>query len=106
MLVGALMIAFTGVIIEKCRPNFSKRLAPLGPACFLVFTLHKPSFRVMRHFLPDSILQSHGMLLLPIPAFVAICAFFLLMKRYTPCLMPYLGHMKLPKKTKAQYVRK
>lgn len=102
MLVGALMIAYTGVIIEKCWPSLSKRLAPLGPACFLVFMLHKPCFRVMCHFLPDSILHSHWMLLLPIPAFVFICAFFLLMKRYTPCLMPYLGHMKLPKKAKAE----
>ena len=102
MLVGALMIAYSGVIIEKRWPKLSKRLAPLGPACFLVFMLHKPCFRVICHFLPDSILHSLWIVLLPFPTFVFICAFFLAMKKYTPWLMPYLGHMKMPKKAKDQ----
>lgn len=95
---GALMIAQCGVIIETHLPKLSKRLAPCGPACFYVFVLHAPILYILSRKLPEWCTNSVFIWLLPI----AICGFtiavFLLMKKYTPWLMPYLGHMKMPKK--------
>lgn len=98
MVVGALLIAYSGILIEKGLPRLSKMLAPLGPACFLVFMLHKPCFKALYYFLPENFQNTQWIWLVPIPIFFFICAFFLAIKKYTPCLMPYLGHMKLPKK--------
>lgn len=100
MVFGALMFAQCGVLIEKHLPNISKRLAPCGPACFLVFMLHQPLFDLLCRALPSSVWNSWYVLLVPVPAFVCIVCFFLLMKKYTPFLMPYLGHMKVAKVTK------
>lgn len=97
MLMGAMMIAHCGVAIERNFPKLSKRLAPLGPASFLVFMCHWPIFRMVEHLFP-SLTHSLWVLLLPLPTFVVIVTVFLLMKHYTPWLMPYLGHMKVPKK--------
>lgn len=97
MTFGALIIAYCGILIEKLTPRLSKILAPLGPACFLVFMLHSPIFHLLRRLFP-SMFEGWTALLIPIPVFIFICAFFLAMKHYTPCLMPYLGHMKVPKK--------
>ncbi len=99
MLLGALMIAYTGVLIEKHLPRVSKYVAPCGPACFLVFMLHYPILTAIYTWAPRWLVDSYAALLVPIPVFIFIVTFFLLMKRYTPWLMPYLGHMKLPKKT-------
>lgn len=98
-ILGALMIAYSGVLIEKHLPNLSKRLAPCGPACFLVFMLHEPLFRMLvrLELLPGWLTGSWVVWLLPIPACAFIITMFLLMKRLTPWLMPYLGHMKMPK---------
>lgn len=93
---GALLIAYSGIIIEKLTPAFSKRLAPLAPACFLVFMLHLPLFEMLRSVCPWLFEGWHS-LLIPLPVFSFIVAFFLAMKHYTPFLMPYLGHMKMPK---------
>lgn len=98
-LIGAMMIAHFGVLIEQHLPKLSSKMAPLGPSCFLVFMLHYPFYCLMDRIFPDCIRQSYWMLLIPIPTFILISGFFLAMKRYTPWLMPYLGHMKLPKKT-------
>ena len=98
MLFGTLMIAYTGVLIEKHLPGLSKRLAPLGPACFLVFMLHWPILVILKSHVPAELWNSWWILCLPIPLFAVICLLFLGMKKYTPFLMPYLGHMKLPKK--------
>lgn len=95
MLVGAMMIAHSGVLIEKHLPKLSKMMAPLGPACFLVFMLHIPVFIVIEGIIPKSIMHSPWSLMLPFPTFAFICIFFLLMKKYTPWLMPYLAHMKI-----------
>ena len=97
MLMGAMMIAHCGVMIEKHFPRLSKRLAPLGPASFLVFMLHTPLFTIVKHFFP-ALTHSLWILALPIPTFIVIVTIFLLMKKYTPWLMPYLGHMKMGKK--------
>lgn len=97
-LFGAMMIAYGGVLIERHLPRLSKMLAPCGPACFLVFVLHYPLFFLLAPHVPKWITGTALVWLLP----VLVCAFiidvFLLMKRYTPWLMPYLGHMKVPKK--------
>lgn len=98
MVFGALVIAYCGILIEKLTPRVSKKLAPLGPACFLVFMLHFPIFQLLQRAWP-SLFEGPTALLVPIPVFVSICAFFLGMKRFTPFLLPYLGHMKMPKKT-------
>lgn len=97
-LFGAMLIAYSGVLVEKHLPKLSKRLAPCGPACFLVFVLHRPFLDTLSTILPGWITNTELIWLLPIPVCAAIIALFLLMKRYTPCLMPYLGHMKMPKK--------
>lgn len=97
MLMGAMMIAHCGVMIEKHLPALSKRLAPLGPASFLVFMIHYPIFEIVKHFCP-ALTHSLWVVALPIPTFIIIVSVFLLMKKYTPWLMPYLGHMKIAKK--------
>lgn len=48
--------------------------------------------------LPDEFCNSIGALSLSIFTCIIIMSIFLLMKRYTHCLTPYLGHMKIPKK--------
>lgn len=97
-LFGAMIIAQSGVLIETYLPKFSKMLAPCGPACFLVFMLHWPIFKLLVPYMPHWLTGSIFIWLIPIPACALIIAFFLLMKKYTPWLMPYLGHMKVPKK--------
>lgn len=97
MLVGAMIIAHCGVMIEQHFPALSRKLAPLGPASFLVFMLHFPAFKIIYHFIPG-IQSSLWMFFIPIPTYVIIVTIFLSMKRYTPWLMPYLGHMKIKKK--------
>ena len=97
-LLGAMLIAHSGVLIEKHLPKFSKMLAPCGPACFLVFVLHYPILTTVAPMLPSWITNTWLVWLVPIPTCAFIIAIFLLMKRYTPWLMPYLGHMKVPKK--------
>lgn len=97
MLIGAMMIAHCGFLIEKHAPKLSKRLAPLGPASFLVFMLHYPIFETLCYYFP-ALRETYWILLLPIPTFIVIVSLFLGMKRYTPWLMPYLGHMKIQKK--------
>lgn len=100
MLVGAMMIAHCGVMIEKHLPKISAKLAPLGPASFLVFMLHVPIFDIVKRVIPD-VGTSLWVLILPIPAYIIIVTIFLSMKHYTPWLMPYLGHMKIKKKQPA-----
>ena len=100
-LLGAMLIAYSGVLVEKHLPKLSKRLAPCGPACFLVFVLHIPILRFLAPILPHCIRGTALVWLLPIPVCAVIIALFLLMKRLTPWLMPYLGHMKVPKKQPA-----
>lgn len=97
-LFGAMLIAYCGVLVEKHLPKLSKRLAPCGPACFLVFVLHRPLLHALSLCLPGWITGTILIWLLPIPVCAAIIALFLLMKRYAPLLLPYLGHMKVPKK--------
>lgn len=97
-LFGAMLIAYGGVLIERRLPNLSKRLAPCGPACFLVFVLHQPLLHAAACVLPHWLTGTWLVWLVPIPASALIIGVFLLMKRYTPWLMPYLGHMKVPKK--------
>lgn len=98
LVFGSLLIAYCGILIEKLTPRFSKLIAPLGPACFLVFMLHRPLFQILEDICPSAFEGWHA-LLVPIPMFVVICTFFLSMKRFTPFLMPYLGHMKMAKPT-------
>lgn len=95
MLFGTLLIAYTGVLIETHLPRLSKRMAPCGPACFLVFMLHEPFYHYAFMVIPPALQNSMLILLLPFVAFVFIVTFFLSMKRFTPFLMPYLGHMKV-----------
>lgn len=95
---GALMIAQCGVLLENHCPKLSKRLAPCGPACFLVFVLHYPFLLVARiYVLPEWFYTSCWAWSLSLITCVVIIAIFLLMKRYLPWLMPYLGHMKVSK---------
>lgn len=98
MFVGAMMIAHCGVAIERNFPTLSKKMAPLGPASFLIFMCHWPVFQLVALWFP-ALTRTLWILLLPFPTFVFIAGAFLLMKRYTPWLMPYLGHMKIKKKT-------
>lgn len=97
MLIGAMMIAHCGVMIEKHCPKLSAKLALLGPATFLVFMIHVPIFSAVRLAFP-ALPTSYWVLLLPIPVYAIIVSVFHTMKRYTPWLMPYLGHMKIKKK--------
>lgn len=99
MTFGALIIAYCGILIEKLTPRFSKILAPLGPACFLVFMLHSPIFYLLQRLHP-ALFDGWSALLVPVPVFAGICTLFLAMKRFTPFLMPYLGHMKLRKQAR------
>ena len=94
---GALMIAHFGVLIEKHFPKLSKRLSPCGPACFLVFVLHYPLLETLKCFIPNSLCASPWIIIASVPICIVIIAFFLLLKRYTPWIMPYLCHMKVPK---------
>lgn len=96
-LFGALMIAQSGVLIETHLPKLSQKLAPCGPACFLVFMLHVPILHILTKKLPCWYIECWLIWLLPFPVTAFIIAMFLLMKKYTPWLMPYLGHMKIPK---------
>ncbi|MCQ2366216.1 MAG: acyltransferase [Akkermansia sp.] len=96
---GALMIAQCGVLIEKHMPKLSKRLAPCGPACFLVFVLHMPLLRTLADILPREFCSGVWVWSFTVLCCGVIIAIFLLMKRYVPWLMPYLGHMKVPKKS-------
>ncbi len=97
-LFGALLIAHSGVLIERHLPRFSKWLAPCGPACFLVFMLHAPAFELLCNTVPPEVINSLWGLFIPLPVFFVIIAIFFTMKRYTPCLLPYLAHMKRPAK--------
>lgn len=97
-LFGAMLIAYSGVLVEKHLPKLSKILAPCGPACFLVFVLHQPVLDILALILPHGIRYTPLVWILPIPVCAIIMVLFLWMKRYTPYLMPYLGHMKMPKK--------
>lgn len=96
-LFGALMIAQSGILIETHLPKLSKKLAPCGPACFLVFMLHVPILYILTKILPCWYIESWAIWLLPFPVAAFIIAMFLFMKKFTPWLMPYLGHMKIPK---------
>ena len=98
MLMGSLMIAYSGILIENHLPRVSKFVAPCGPACFLVFMLHHPILTAIRTYAPASFVDSWLGLFIPLPVFIIIVTAFLTMKKYTPWIMPYLGHMKLPKK--------
>lgn len=100
-LVGAMLIAYCGVLVERHLPRFSKCLAPCGPACFLVFVLHLPMLQLAARYLPECITGTWAAWLLPIPTCAVIIFVFLMMKRFTPWLMPYLGHMKVAKKPAA-----
>lgn len=100
-LVGAMLIAYCGVLVERHLPRFSKCLAPCGPACFLVFVLHLPVLELASLYLPECITGTWVAWLLPIPTCAIIIFLFLMMKRFTPWLMPYLGHMKVAKKPEA-----
>lgn len=95
---GALMIAQCGVLIEKHLPKLSKILAPCGPACFLVFVLHMPLLSTVSCTLPQEYCSGVWVWSFTVVCCGVIIAIFLLMKRYVPWLMPYLGHMKAPKK--------
>lgn len=97
-LFGAMLIAYGGVLIETYLPKLSKKLAPCGPACFMVFVLHHPILAMIAPVMPEWITGTWLIWLVPIPTCALCIAVFLLMKRYTPWLMPYLGHMKVPKK--------
>lgn len=97
MFMGAMMIVHGGVMIEKHLPALSKRMAPLGPASFLVFMIHWPLFYGIARIFP-MIKSSLWLLLMPLPTYVIIATVFLTMKHFTPWLMPYLGHMKIRKK--------
>ena len=97
-LFGALMIAHCGVLIENHLPRVSKWLAPCGPACFLVFMIHMPFLLTFRNWIPLWIQESWLVWLVPIPTCALIICIFLLIKRWAPWLMPYLGHMKVPRK--------
>ncbi len=101
MTFGAVLIAYCGILIEKLTPHFSKLIAPLGPACFLVFMLHMPIFELLQEYYPSAF-EGLNALLVPVPVFIFIAALFLGMKRFTPFLMPYLGHMKMQKSTRAK----
>lgn len=96
-LLGAMLIAYSGVLVEKHLSKLSKKLVPCGPACFLVFVLHSPALSFLGPILPHCIKDTALVWLLPILVCAAIIALFLFMKKYTPWLMPYLGHMKVPK---------
>lgn len=96
MTFGAMMIAHCGVLIENHLPRVSKMMAPCGPACFLVFMLHLPIFAFLKKYVPG-MWESLWAILIPLPVFIFIVLIFLLMKRYLPFLMPYLGHMKVTK---------
>lgn len=98
MLMGAMMIAHGGVMIEQHLPKLSKKMAPLGPASFLVFMIHWPIFYGVAHLFP-AIKSSLWILLLPLPTYAIVVMVFLSMKHFTPWLMPYLGHMKIRVKT-------
>lgn len=98
MVFGAMMICHGGVLIEKYLPRLSKKMAPCGPACFLVFMLHFPIILLLGRVMPPQLWNSWWVLLMvPVPLFTCIVLFFLAMKKYTPWLMPYLGHMKVQK---------
>lgn len=98
VLFGVWMIAQSGFLIEHYLPKLSKRLAPLAPACFMVFMLHMLLYDLLIPLLPDSWRASYWGLLIPFPIFALISAFFLAIKHWAPCLLPYLAHMRLPAK--------
>lgn len=60
--------------------------------------IHMPFLLTVRNWIPLRIQESWLVWLEPIPTCALIICIFLLMKRWTPWLMPYLGHMKLPRK--------
>lgn len=61
----------------------------------LAGALHFPILKAVAPMLPDWIV---GTWLMPIPTCALIIVVFLLMKGYTPWLMPYPGHTKVSKK--------
>lgn len=95
VILGIMMIAYGGVLIERHFPKLSHRLAPCGPASFLIFVMHWPLFHLIHRCLPDSMSGSPVVWFMPIPAFFIIVYTFFAVKKWTPWLMPYLCHMKL-----------
>ncbi len=93
-LLGVLIIAYAGILIEKHAPRLSAKLAVCAPACFLIFVLHYPIYTIFIPYLPDYIKTNYIGLLIPIPVFFIIIGIFLLMKKYAPRLLPWLAHVK------------
>ncbi len=93
-LFGAMMIAHCGMLIEKLLPRLSALCAVCAPACFLVFGLHHPLYTLHMPYLPDAVISSYCAMLLPLPVFCLIIGFFLLMKKFTPRLLPWLAHVR------------
>lgn len=95
VILGIMMIAYIGVLIERHFPKLSHRLALCGPASFLIFVMHWPLFHLIHRCLPDSMSSSPLAWFMLIPAFFIIVYTFYAVKKWTPWLMPYLCHMKL-----------
>ena len=95
VLLGIAMIAYSGVLIERYFPRLSHRLAPCGPASFLIFVMHWPLFLIVHSCLPECMIGSPLLWLVPIPTFFIIIYTFFGIKKFAPWLMPYLCHMKL-----------
>lgn len=97
---GALLIGYSGYLIERYLPTLSKHLAPCAPVCFLVFMLHMPVFTFLKMFLPHAVFTCKVSMLIPVLLFILLSVFYFAMKKYAPFLLPYLAHVKVPRKVK------
>lgn len=94
MLVGAVMIGYAGMAIERHLPRFSKVLSSFGPACFFVYMLHHPILTALQTWGPHSILYSVPALLIPVVVYVGLLFVYVQVKRFTPWLLPYVALVK------------
>lgn len=94
MLMGACMIAYAGMLIERFLPRLSKRLAACGQACFFIYMLHHPILTAIQTWAPHRTVYSVPALLLPIPVYFSLLLLFFVLRRYFPWLLPYVALVK------------
>lgn len=90
MLLGVMLIMYAGIWMEKHLPRAAAKIALLAPACFLTFMLHMPIYKCLPSFMKFGIFA----VVTPLLTFTMIALFYFALKHFTPCLLPYLAHVK------------
>lgn len=100
-----IVIGYSGILIEKHLPKFSKMMASCGPACFLVFILHVPLTNLLKQYVPHDLWYSWGgTICVPTGIFFSIVAFYFLIKRFAPLLLPILTNSPYIRKDKSAFI--